>query len=122
MYRIRPMMWVWIFFGALLVVSSLLWFASPYGGSWSYPGYYGMPMMGGFFMGPWVMIVGLLFVAFIALSLFRYGGWGYSGYRRGCMGGGYRDAEEILRERYARGELTREQYDQMLRDLRERIY
>jgi uncharacterized membrane protein len=27
------------------------------------------------------------------------------------------DAEEILRQRYARGEVTKEQYDQMLRDL-----
>jgi putative membrane protein len=27
--------------------------------------------------------------------------------------------EEILRERYARGEITREQYDQMRRDLRD---
>jgi putative membrane protein len=27
-------------------------------------------------------------------------------------------AEEILRERYARGEITREQFDQMLGDLR----
>jgi uncharacterized membrane protein len=29
------------------------------------------------------------------------------------------DAEEILRQRYARGEITKEQFDQMLRDLRE---
>lgn len=38
----------------------------------------------------------------------------------GGMGGmnGSMDAEEILRQRYARGEITKEQYDQMLRDLR----
>jgi len=32
--------------------------------------------------------------------------------------GGSMDAEEIVRQRYARGEITKEQFDQMLSDLR----
>ncbi len=43
-------------------------------------------------------------------------GWGrpYSYYRRW----GHDDAEEILRARYARGEITKEQFDSMMGDLR----
>jgi len=29
------------------------------------------------------------------------------------------DAREILRERYAKGEITKEQFEQMMRDLKE---
>ncbi|TLZ46107.1 MAG: SHOCT domain-containing protein [Methanobacteriota archaeon] len=45
---------------------------------------------------------------------FRWWGWGWYGrpYWR------YRDdAHEILRARYARGEITKDQFDQMMRDL-----
>jgi putative membrane protein len=45
---------------------------------------------------------------------YRWYGWdaGYGAPRRG------RNAEDILDERYARGEITREQYQQMMEDLK----
>jgi len=44
--------------------------------------------------------------------------WGYT--RRYWGGWGYGDrAYYILRERYARGEITKDQYDQMMRDLQQ---
>ena len=49
-----------------------------------------------------------------------WGPWGWGGYRNGPYGYGRaaRDpAVDALRERYARGELTKEQFDQMMKDL-----
>jgi putative membrane protein len=64
---------------------------------------------------------GLFFVLFVAFFLVRIAIWtGYRGRRYG-NGGRYRygqRARAILAERYARGEITREQYHQMLQDLR----
>ncbi len=74
----------------------------------------------GFF--PWFPFVGIgIFFGFLFLfSLFRWGagpwGWGY-----GWDRGGRDDSRAILRERYARGELTREQFDDMRRDLDEHL-
>lgn len=61
-------------------------------------------------------LVGLFFVIWVFSWAFG-GAWGHSRryYRRNYW---YRDeAHDILRERYARGEITREQFDQMTRDL-----
>jgi putative membrane protein len=62
---------------------------------------------------------GLLFVLFVAFFLVRVAFW--TSYRgRGSGGRQYRyghRARAILAERYARGEISREQYQQMLRDL-----
>ena len=66
----------------------------------------------------------LFFAFFWVLKFVFWGGWGWR-YRRGYWGGYYggygwrhRDsAYYILRERYAKGEITKEQYDQMIRDL-----
>ena len=63
-----------------------------------------------FFFGWWIVIP-LFFFGF--LFFFRWWGWGYWWHH-------YRDydpALETLRERFARGEITKEQYDQMRRDL-----
>jgi putative membrane protein len=53
--------------------------------------------------------------------------WFFWPWRGGGGGGGYYsyphqqrvDAESIVRERYAKGEITKEQFEQMLRDLRQ---
>ena len=68
---------------------------------------------GGFFPGELLVVLLLIFIVlFVARLIFwrsrrermrRY--WGQDGSVR------------ILRERYARGEITRDQFDQMLRDL-----
>ncbi|MDG6985396.1 MAG: SHOCT domain-containing protein [Nitrososphaerota archaeon] len=61
----------------------------------------------------------IFFIAFI-FFIFRWAFWGWGGgwghrysYRYGYGG----DAKDILRQRYARGEITKEQFDQMMRDL-----
>ncbi len=65
--------------------------------------------------------IGGFFLIFLFFGLFRWflfpWGWHY-GYRYGYGNGRYRDESySILRERYARGEITKDQYDQMMRDL-----
>ena len=66
----------------------------------------------------WIwMLLGL----FLIFGLLRFAFWGprgWGGYYRGYGGyGGPNQAYHILRMRYARGEITKEQYDQMMRDL-----
>ncbi|HEX9915539.1 MAG TPA: SHOCT domain-containing protein [Candidatus Bathyarchaeia archaeon] len=72
-----------------------------------------------------VGVIGFVLVCFLVMVALRYTSWGPSGHRMGCGMGGVGwsgEAEEILRQRYARGEVTKEQYDQMLRDLRDGRY
>ena len=60
----------------------------------------------------------IFFVAlFLIFGVFRWAFWGW-GWRRGYHNGGYyADPRQILKRRYARGEITKEQFDQMMRDL-----
>ncbi len=65
-----------------------------------------------------------LFVGFFVIfGLLRFAFWGprwWGGYYRHYGYGPYgreNDAYHILRERYARGEITKDQYDAMIRDL-----
>ena len=82
-----------------------------------YPGappglYYGYPFIGWWFFFPFGIFF-LLIVLFLASRLIFWPmRWGSRRYWYG-----YGDANEILRQRYARGEITKEQYDQMKRDL-----
>jgi len=77
-------------------------------------------MMWGWYdgMGWWMLFGGILFVVFwgaiIALII-----WGVSRVTRSSSGSvqGRKDALEIARERYARGEITREQFEQIKKDL-----
>jgi len=68
-------------------------------------------LFGGFFL--------IFIVVWIALWIVRIGMWSTRprGYGRG---GGRYGAFAIARERYARGEITREQYDQIMQDLQRR--
>jgi len=78
------------------------------------------------FLGAWGfwtagLIVRLLFfglIAFLILRLFRGRGFGYRGYR-GYDHDDYLSVPpaEILRRRYAAGEISREQYEEMRRTL-----
>ncbi len=64
-------------------------------------------------------LFGLFFVFWIFRWVFWGGGWGWGwgwGYR-GRYWRRYDRAVAILRERYAKGEITKEQFDQMMRDL-----
>jgi putative membrane protein len=79
----------------------------------------------GFFWFPFGFF-GAFFIFFLLFALVRWiffpwGGWGWWGgrgyYRRRYY---YDDpALQVLRERYARGEITKEQFDQMMRDLQQ---
>ncbi len=73
----------------------------------------------GFFPFGFLFPLFFIFIAFFVVRwLFFPWRWGYS---RSYWGGwAYGDrAYYILRERYARGEITKDQYDQMMRDLQQ---
>ncbi len=78
--------------------------------------YAGYPFFGGWFFWPFGAIFFFLFLFLIFRFVF-WGWWGWGWRRRYWYGYGYGDAHEILRQRYARGEITKEQFDQMKRDL-----
>jgi putative membrane protein len=69
--------------------------------------------------------LGAVFLIFIVVLTARWFFWPWRGGRVG--GEGYYsypqqqrpDAASIVRERYAKGEITREQFEQMMRDLRQ---
>jgi putative membrane protein len=87
-------------------------FAHPY----YYPGM--MPYYGGGFFFPFFFPFGFIFFIFIIFALSRLLFWPW-GWRRGYW---YRhdEAADILRQRYARGEITKDQFAQMMRDLEQR--
>jgi len=69
----------------------------------------------GFFFFPFGFVFFLFFLFFI-FGWFRWWGWG--GWRGYPMTWGYHDsAAEILRRRYAHGEISKDQFDQMMRDI-----
>jgi putative membrane protein len=63
----------------------------------------------------WFFVIPVFFLIFFVCRWFLWGGrwWGRGAY----YGWGQDGALEILRERFARGELTTEQYEQMRKDL-----
>ena len=72
----------------------------------------GFGMMGGF------GLIGLLFNALIVVGVVVLIVWAVRRFSTpGNQTSGSQSAREILQARYARGELTREQYQQMLSDL-----
>ena len=91
-------------------------------------GYYGgYGMMGGFggFSMLFMIPIGLIVLVVIGYVIWRGFGWG-----GGCCGGGHyghyghyeskeerETAMEILRRRYAKGEIPQEQYEQMKKDI-----
>ena len=72
-----------------------------------------MPYYGGWFFFPF----GFVFFIFIVFALSRLLFWPWAwGWRRSYWHHGD-EASEILRQRYAKGELTKEQFTQMMKDL-----
>jgi putative membrane protein len=89
-----------------------------YGGGAPWGGWMGPGMMGGYGFGGgilmlvfWVLVIGG--IVLLAVRLF---GQNPSEVSSGQQGSGDR-ALDTLRERYARGEITKEQFDQMRKDL-----
>lgn len=112
-----------VFWIALVVVLILLLVLLLGGAAMGF-GMIGPGMMGGNGFGWWGIGMGILMLLFWALII---GGvvllilWIVRQERpatSGSRAGGER-ALDILRERYARGELTREEYEQMRQDLRD---
>ncbi|MGI0132725.1 MAG: hypothetical protein ACREDK_06515 [Thermoplasmata archaeon] len=69
----------------------------------------------------WLLVV-FLFVIWILRASIRGLTGSYHGPRRYGRHFGMDPATQIVRERFARGELTRDQFDQMMRDLDGRRY
>ena len=62
--------------------------------------------------GPWFLVFPFLWIALFALFFFVFrGGWGWRGRHEGS-------AESILGERFAKGEITSEEYRERLAELR----
>ncbi len=105
--------------GALVVVALLAVFAGSfffYGPMTGMYGYYPHS----FFFFPFGFLIFFFVIFFVARGLFWGWGWGWrGGYSRGYWHnrGYYGDATEILKQRYAKGEITKDQFDQMMRDL-----
>jgi putative membrane protein len=72
-----------------------------------------------YFFFPFGFLIFFFVIFFVVRGLFW--GWGWrGGYSRGYWHnrGYFGDATEILKQRYARGEITKDQFDQMMRDLK----
>jgi uncharacterized membrane protein len=110
----RPV-WPWVLVGGafaavvLVLLYVLYWAPVPAGGGRPYFGYYG----GGLLLVFFLVLLGFFALRMALWSAFRPRYRGYPG-RAGRM----RDpAVMAARQRYARGEITREQYEQIMTDL-----
>jgi|DewCreStandDraft_1066081.scaffolds.fasta_scaffold00013_106 putative membrane protein len=106
--------------GALLVLLLLIGLPLLWGGlmMWGMSGsMMGPGMMGGWWAGanPWWAILGVAFWLLMLAGITLLVVWAIR--QVGPDQAGSRRALEILKERYARGEITREQYEQIRRDL-----
>ena len=102
---------VWPFFGILVILGlviagSLIAYGLRGPGS----GFVFFP----FFGFGWIFFL-LFFLFFWGIRWWGGWGWGWRGY--GPYGWHHEDAHQILRARYARGEITKDQFEQMTRDL-----
>ncbi|HWM53353.1 MAG TPA: SHOCT domain-containing protein [Thermoplasmata archaeon] len=73
-----------------------------------------------FFFFPFGFFIFIFFLFFAFRVFFRpwgWGGWGWGGYP--MYGRSHDGAAEILRRRYASGEITKDQFDQMMRDIQQ---
>jgi putative membrane protein len=70
-----------------------------------------------YFSGWWIFP--LLCLIFMAIMMFRRGCMPFRGGQQAGSGDGSATAREILDRRYARGEIGKEQYDAIRRDLNE---
>jgi len=108
--------WLWVGVGVAVIVVGIFAFLAGL-----YSTKTGIPLVTHYPFFPtgfgWVGALFSLFFLFWVLSwFFRPWGWGW-GYRRRYGWWRNDDAERILGERYARGEITKDQFEQMMRDL-----
>jgi len=83
--------------------------------------YVGPMPMGGYYYNYWPIFpfgfIVFFVVLFLIFGVIRWAFWGWGWRRGGYYGGYYADPKQILKRRYARGEITKEQFDQMMRDI-----
>ena len=91
------------------IATSLIFFASRSSGS-IYPPFPFFPFHFG--------LLGTIFLIFIIFMVARLWFWPWRRYNPNSYSRDRGDAREILRERYAKGEITKEQFEQMMRDLK----
>ena len=72
--------------------------------------------LGGMWIMPIVCLLAVILVGGILFLVFRGGCCGWTAGSRRLPDSG-EDALDILRKRYARGEITKEQFDQMRKDI-----
>jgi putative membrane protein len=113
--------WLMIALAVLLLligvaVLIILLFPAAFGYHPSATGYGPFGLLGGFFLF-FIFIMIILAVARLALWSSRARGYGYP---QGYGGGRRYGAVAIARARYARGEISREQFDQIMQDLERR--
>ena len=104
----RPLRWLFAPLVLIIAFASILVGASLYFGKAAPSGYGWWPW------APfgWFVFIPIFFISFFALRFFWWGPWGGRGwYYRGDS------ALDVLRERFARGEITKEQFEQMRKDL-----
>jgi putative membrane protein len=104
----RPLRWLLVTVALVAGIAAIAVGASLYFNT-APPQYYGWWPWAPF---GWFFLIPVFFVAFFVLRLFWWGWWGGRGWY-------YREdsAMLVLRDRFARGELTREQFEQMRKDL-----
>jgi putative membrane protein len=121
-YPQRPDPRRWLFLGlavvlVVLAVLAILLFLFPSSFGYAGPGPYG----GGFrFFGGFLLV---LLVVWVVLMVVRISFWSSRGRRYGGRANGMRgprEAVHIARIRYARGEITRDQFEQIMQDLERR--
>jgi putative membrane protein len=118
--RPPPRVWPYVLFSAVVitvvVVFTLLYFDSV----GAFGGYHTDRPGGAFYYGFFPVLLVLILVLFVVRIAFWSRRTGYRGYRNGPRRL-YRDpAVMTVRQRFARGEITREQYDQLMTDLMRR--
>ncbi len=67
-------------------------------------------------MGGW-MVVGTIFSLLVVAGFILLMIWGFRQFKGGGKGDDFETPLDILKKRYARGEITREQFEEMKRDL-----
>ncbi|HBV01031.1 MAG TPA: SHOCT domain-containing protein [Candidatus Taylorbacteria bacterium] len=80
-----------------------------YGGDWLW----GHTFFGGFFM----IIVWVAVIFFVVWIVRELSGGNRSGHGNGSRTGGGKTALDILKERYAKGELSKEQFEAMKKEI-----
>ena len=114
--RPRSLRWVLVPISVLAAVAALFIGVSLY-----FHGAPPQPYYGGWYWFPFggLFFIPVFFLVIFAFRFFWWGSWGWGGGRqRGWYGYQEDQAVETIRQRFARGEITKEQFEQLKEDLK----